>query len=281
MKTKIVCTLLMLLFIPALNAQKKQQPQKEKQTKEKSAQQSKDKQGEKQMYYEVKIYRLKSADQAQVIDSYLKDAFIPAMHKNGIQNIGVFKPVEADTAFGKMIYVLIPYNKPEEYFDAVTKLENDPAYQEAGKSFLDAPYNNPPYTRYESVFLKAFAFMPKMKVYSYTTPVSERIYELRSYESATEAKALKKIQMFNEGGEMKIFEGIGSNAVFYGQVLLGSQKPRLMYMTTYENMKSHDEHWAAFRNHPEWKRLSSMEEYKNTTTKTKAFLLHPTDYSDF
>lgn len=278
MKTKIVCTLLMLLFIPALNAQKKQQAQKEKQTKDKPAQLSKD---QKQMYYEVKIYRLKSADQAPVVENYLKNAFMPAMHKIGIQNIGVFKPVEADTAFGKMVYVFIPYNKSEDYFDAVTKLENDQTYQQAGKEFLDAPYNNPPYARYESVFLKAFALMPKMKVYSYNTPVSERIYELRSYESATEAKALKKIQMFNEGGEMKIFEGIGSNAVFYGQVLLGSQKPRLMYMTTYENMKSHDDHWAAFRNHPEWKRLSSLDEYKNTTTKTKAFLLHPTDYSDF
>ena len=62
--------------------------------------------------------------------------------------------------------------------------------------------------------------------------------------------------MFNEGGEIGIFEKIGANAVFYAQVLLGSQKPRLMYMTTYSDMKSHDEHWAAFRNHPEWKTLS-------------------------
>jgi len=46
-------------------------------------------------------------------------------------------------------------------------------------------------------------------------------------------------------------------------------------------MKSHDECWAAFRIHPEWKRISSLDEYKNTTSKTKAFLLHPTDYSDF
>ena len=38
---------------------------------------------------------------------------------------------------------------------------------------------------------------------------------------------------------MKIFESIGSNAVFYGQVLLGSQKPRLMYMTTYADMKDY------------------------------------------
>ena len=109
--------------------------------------------------------------------------------------------------------------------------------------------------------MKAFAYMPQYKVFEYQTPPSERIYELRSYESATEAKALKKIHMFNEGGEIAIFEKVGSNAVFYGQVLLGSLKPRLMYMTTYAEMKSHDEHWDAFRNHPDWLTLKALPEY--------------------
>ncbi len=235
----------------------------------------------KQMYYELKIYRIKDPGQAATIDKYLKDALIPAMHRAGINKVGVFKPVEADTAYGKMIYVFIPYKTADEYFKLTASLENDKTYQSAGKDFLDAPVATPPFTRYESVFMKAFAYMPQFKVYSYDTPVSDRIYELRSYESATEAKALKKIHMFNEGGEMKIFEKIGSNAVFYAQVLLGSRKPRLIYMTTYADMKSHDEHWLAFRNSPEWKTLSSMEEYKNTTSKTNAYLLHPTDYSDF
>jgi hypothetical protein len=235
----------------------------------------------KQQYYEIKIYRIKDSGQAGTIDKYLKDAFIPAMHRAGISKIGVFKPVEADTAYGKLIYVFIPYKTADEYFKLVTFLENDKTYQTAGKDFIDAPFDNPPFVRYESVFMKAFTHMPQFRVPSYTTPVSERIYELRSYESATEAKALKKIKMFNEGGEIGIFEKIGANPVFWGQVLLGSQKPRLMYMTTYSDMKSHDEHWLAFRNTPEWKTISSMEEYKNSTSKTKAFLLHPTDYSDF
>jgi len=235
----------------------------------------------KQMFYEIKIYRINGTAQAELTDKYLKDAFIPAMHRMGITNIGVFKPVETDTAFGKIVYVFIPYKTSDDYFKCASKLEGDQVYQQAGKAFLDAPYNAPPYVRYESVFMKAFVFMPVMKVPSFSTPPSQRIYELRSYESATEAKALKKIHMFNEGGEMKIFEDIGANAVFYGQVLLGSQKPRLMYMTTYSDSKSREEHWTAFRNHPEWKRLSSLEEYRNTTSRTRAFLLHPTDYSDF
>jgi len=235
----------------------------------------------KQMYYEIKIYRIDQPSQAATIDKYLKDAFIPAMHRAGIKPVGVFKPVENDADFGNLIYVFVPYKTTDQYFKVSDILEKDQVYQQAGEDFLDAPAGTPPFARYESVFLKAFKFMPQMKVYNYTTPPSERIYELRSYESPTEAKALNKIQMFNEGGEIAIFEKIGSNALFYGQVLLGSQKPRLMYLTTYADMKSHDEHWNAFRNHPDWLTLKAKEEYQKNTSLTKAFLCHPTDYSDF
>jgi hypothetical protein len=235
----------------------------------------------KQMFYEVKIYRIGNTSQDSRIDAFLRDAFIPAVHRAGITTVGVFKPVEKDTSFGKMVYVFIPYKSFDQYLSLDSRLGSDQVYQEAGKNFIDAPYNDPPFLRYESVFLKAFSFMPQFRVPSYTTPVTERIYELRSYESATEAKATKKIQMFNEGGEIALFEKIGANAVFYGQVLLGSLKPRLMYMTTYADMKSHDDHWKAFRESAEWKKLSGMEEYKNTVTKANPYLLHPTSYSDF
>jgi hypothetical protein len=233
------------------------------------------------MYYEIKIYRINSSAQADVTDKYLKDAFIPAMHRAGIAKVGVFKPVETDTAYGKLIYVFIPYKNYDQYFSLEAVLTADKVYQEAGKDFIDAPYTNPPFVRYESIFMKAFSYMPEFRVPSFTTSPGERIYELRSYESWTEAKATMKIQMFNIGGEMTIFEKIGANAVFYGQVLFGSLKPRLMYMTTYADMKSHDEHWKAFSSHPDWLKLRAMPEYANTVIKPNIFLLHPTSYSDF
>jgi hypothetical protein len=235
----------------------------------------------KQQYMEVKLYRINGPVQEAMMDAFLKDAYLPALHRAGITNVGVCKPVAADTAFGKMVYVFIPYKTIDQYVQLQDKLAKDAVYAEAGKAFLDAPYNNPPFTRYESILAIAFTNMPEFRAPSFTTPRSERIYEYRSYESATEAKAAKKIQMFNEGGEIGIFEAIGANAAFYAKVIMGSQMPRLIYMTTYADMKSHDERWTAFRNHPEWKRISALEEYKNSTSKTKAFLLHPTDYSDF
>jgi len=235
----------------------------------------------KQQYYEIKIYRISDKGQEGRVDAYLKEAYLPALHRAGIPVVGVFKPVEADTAFGKLVYVFIPYKTIGQFMQLADKLEKDQVLTQKGKEFLDAPYDNPPFVRYESILLKAFSKMPEFRIPKYTTAPSERIYELRSYESATEAKAAKKIQMFNEGGETGIFETVGSNAVFYGQVLLGSLKPRLMYMTTYADMKSHDDHWKAFRDSNAWKKLSGMEEYKNTVSKANPYLLHPTSYSDF
>jgi hypothetical protein len=235
----------------------------------------------KQMYYEVKIFRISGPAQEAMMDAYLKDAFLPALHRAGIPTVGVFKPIETDTAFGKMVYVFIPYKTLDQYQQLADKLGKDLVYAEAGKAFLDAPYKEPPFVRYESVLSIAFKNMPEFRIPKFATPVTERIYEYRSYESATEAKAAKKISMFNEGGEIGIFENVGANAVFYAKVIMGSQMPRLIYMTTYADMKSHDEKWAAFRVHPEWKRISGLEEYKNTTSKTKPYLLHPTSYSDF
>jgi hypothetical protein len=235
----------------------------------------------KQQYFEIKIYRVADKAHEATVDAYLKDAFLPALHRAGIPVVGVFKPIEADTAFGKMVYVFIPFKTIDQFMQLSDKLDKDLVYTKAGKEFLDAPYDNPPFVRYESILLKAFSLMPEFKIPSYTTPASERIYELRSYESATEAKATKKIHMFNEGGEMKIFESVGSNAVFYGQVLVGSKMPRLMYMTTYSDMKSHDDHWKAFGGSDGWKKLSGMDEYKNTVSKANPYLMHPTSYSDF
>ncbi len=236
----------------------------------------------KQQYYEIRIYQVANSVQSGKVDAFLKDAFIPALHRAGIQKVGVFKPVESDTAsYGKLIYVFIPYNSFDQFLLLPATLEKDKTYEAAGKSFLDAPIDNPPYQRHQSILLKAFIDMPQFMAPSYTTPASERIYELRSYESATEAKAAKKIEMFNKGGEIALFKKLNFNAVFYGEVLAGSQKPNLMYMTTFADMKSHDAHWKEFGSSPEWKKLSALDEYKNTVSKANIYLLHPTSYSDF
>ena len=61
-------------------------------------------------FYQIKIYHLKSNEQVSLVDQYLKDVYLPALHRLSIKNIGVFKPIANDTSSVKSIYVLIPFN---------------------------------------------------------------------------------------------------------------------------------------------------------------------------
>jgi hypothetical protein len=231
-------------------------------------------------YYQIKVYTLKDKAQETAVDSYLKDAYLPALHKAGVKKVGVFKPLANDPAAGTKVFVFIPLKDLAQIEKLEAALEKDGAYQKAGAAYINAPYNNPPYERMESIILRAFSSQPEFFAPKFSTPKSEQIFELRSYQSATEKIYNKKVEMFNEGGESEIFKKIGANAVFYGEVLSGSEMPNLMYMTSYENMKANEECWKTFRDHPDWKKLSGMEEYKNTVSKINKYMLYPAEYSD-
>ena len=66
--------------------------------------------------------------------------------------------------------------------------------------------------------MSAFENMPNMFAPEFEVPKSDRIYELRSYESPTEEYYKRKVAMFNEGGEITLFDRLGFNAVFYAEV---------------------------------------------------------------
>ncbi len=235
----------------------------------------------KKEFYEIKVYRLKDNTQEAVVDAFLKNAYLPTLHKAGIKNVGVFKPLESDSTYGKRIYVLVPYISLDQFTKVTDGLADDPTFNNSGKEYLDAAYTNPPYLRIESILLRAFPGMTSMQTPALTGPRSERIYELRSYEGYTEKIYRNKVKMFNDGDEVGLFKRLGFNAVFYADVISGSKMPNLMYMTTFANQVSHDEKWAAFGKDPQWVKLKGMEEYSHNVSKNTSYLLRPTDYSDY
>lgn len=176
-------------------------------------------------YYELRTYRFKSTQQQERIEAYLQKALLPALHRIGVKKVGVFKPVETDSTFGKKLIVLIPMRSLDDLKKLSDKLAKDNQYLIDGKEYIDAPYDNPPYTRMETTLLKAFSGMPESAVPSLKTPVTERIYELRSYEGHTEKIYRNKVEMFNAGDEVGLFKRLGFNAVFYGEVIAGSTSP--------------------------------------------------------
>jgi hypothetical protein len=232
-------------------------------------------------YYQIQVFRLNGKVQEAKVDNFLKNAYLPALHRAGIAKVGVFKPIESDTTSGKRVYVWIPFKSPDHFVKIQDVLAGDKEYKKTGADFLDAPFNQVPFLRKESILLKAFPDAPNFFIPNHQTAPSERIYELRSYEGPTENLFRQKVKMFNAGGEIKLFNSLEFNAVFYAEVISGSTMPNLMYLTTFADMAAHDAHWNAFRDHPDWKKLSALPEYKNTVSKAVKILLHPTDYSDF
>ncbi|MEI8060077.1 MAG: NIPSNAP family protein, partial [Ferruginibacter sp.] len=154
-------------------------------------------------------------------------------------------------------------------------------YINAGAAYLNAAYTTPPYNRKEVILLRAFPLAPHMQLPNLTAPKSERIYELRSYESATEKIFSNKVKMFDEGDEIGLFKKLNFNAVFYSEVIAGDHIPNLMYMTTFENKEDRDVHWKNFNADPYWKTLSAMPEYQHNVSVIDIKFVRPTDYSDF
>ena len=233
-----------------------------------------------QYYYKIKVYHFKTKAQEDRLDAYFKDAYLPAMHKAGVKNVGVFKLITPDS-LDKKIYVFAPFKTFDELETTDQKLLNDKQYTAAGKDYLEAPSASAPYARIETIILRAMSGAPEPEVPKLTGPKAQRVYELRSYEGATEALHANKLKMFNVGDEMGIFKKLDFNAVFYGAVIAGSKMPNLMYMTTFNNKQDRDKHWDAFSNDPQWKTLSAMPEYQNNVSKGEITFLQPADYSDF
>jgi hypothetical protein len=232
-------------------------------------------------YYQLKTYLLDTEEQEKSTDKYLSESLLPALKKLNIKHVGVLKPRTIDSLNPRSIKVLIPMKGIADLETLDAKLQKDKVYMTSAKDFLDAPYKNPPFSRVESVLLKAFVDMPRMKPSPLTGPRKDRVYELRSYESATPAKYINKVDMFNKGGEVSLFDALGFNAVFYGEVLSGATMPNLMYMTTFENQASRDAHWKSFSDSPVWNKIKTEPNYQNNVSKNVTRFFYPTEYSDY
>ncbi len=227
-------------------------------------------------FYQIKLYHCKSNEQMSLTEQFLQSDYLPALHQSGLKNIGVFKPIDNDTSVDKRIFIFIPLHS----FEEIISLDETTFGKMQLTSYADAVYNDPPYQRMETIVLKAFKNMKHFVQPSLSGVKQERVFELRSYEGATEKLYRKKVEMFNEGGEIGIFSRLNFNAVFYAEVLAGSHMPNLMYMTSFNSIKDREEHWKAFKDDAEWKRLSGLPEYQHTVSRSDIILMHPTAYSD-
>lgn len=231
----------------------------------------------KSQYIELIRYRMLVGPKKNRLMDFYKQAAIPALNRIGIRSVGVFT-IKYGTNDPTLI-VLIPHDTLESVVSTPSRLLEDPDYMLAGTGVVDASLSDPAYARIESSLLVAFQNMPKVDVPISLLSNNSRIYELRTYESTSQTVGKKKIQMFNEGGEIDIFHRTGLRPVFFGETLIGSPMPSLSYMLVFENMEERDKNWAVFSKDPEWVKLRADLRYTDLVSNINDIILSPAAFS--
>lgn len=202
-------------------------------------------------YFEIRKYTLKSAEKQPLLESYLKDAAIPALNGAGVKHVGVFLPEKVEAGAPPAVYVVLHHAALASVAKAAEVLA-DATLQQAGAAYLGVPAEEPVYERVESWLTQGIAGMPALAL----PPKGSQTYQLRIYESHSEKAGKKKIEMFNIG-ELAIFQRCGLNAVFFGETIVGPLMPNLTYMLAFKDSAAKDQAWNTFRADPEWAKLKT------------------------
>jgi hypothetical protein len=223
-------------------------------------------------FYHLRKYSLRSGPQTALTQKYIENALIPALNRLHMSPVGAFKlDVGPETP---TYYVLIPSTSAETLVNLDTLLHSDDAYLKAAAGFRDAPPSAPAYERNERTLLSAFTGWPKL-----TAPKREkRIFQLRTYESPSQAAHQRKVAMFNDA-EFKIFLRTGLNPVFFGNTLIGTRMPSLTYMLTFPSIAELTANWAKFSADSDWKALSGRPENADVVSNVSNLYLSPLDCS--
>ena len=225
----------------------------------------------KRQYFELRRYHLLNRSKVGEVGDFLREAGIPAMNRIGIKPVGVFTSMYGTSS--SILYVLLVHKSLDSVEQASARLLADEGFRKA--DFVNATLSEPGYVRMESSLMVAFKDMPNLEVPERKT----RIFELRTYESHSIKAAKKKIEMFNECGEIAIFKKTGLRPVFFGETLIGPRMPNLTYMLVFDDMTMRDKRWAIFGSDPDWKKLRANPAYKDTVSNITDIILRPTQYS--
>jgi hypothetical protein len=205
-------------------------------------------------FYQLRKYALQTGPQLALTQNYFEHALMPALNRMAMAPVGAFKLDIGPEA--PAYYLLIPATSIEALVMLDTRLTEDAEFTKASAAFWGAPASAPAFVRVESSLLSAFPEWPKI-----VAPKGDkRIFQLRTYESASYAGHVRKVQMFNEA-EIGIFTRTGLAPVFFGDTLIGSRMPSLTYMLTFSDVADLNAKWNVFVSDPAWKELSHRPEY--------------------
>ena len=227
-------------------------------------------------FIELRRYHLLPGTKARAFIGFVGDAAIPAMNRAGVGKVGAFTVVYGENA--PSLLLVLTHQSVDSVVSLRDRLASDAVYTRAGAAILDAPMSDPAFVRVESTLLRAFDAMPTLEPSAGAGSATRRIFELRTYESHSDRAALNKLAMFN-AGEVPIFRRAGLTPIFFGETIVGTNMPSLVYMLTFSDMAARDAAWGKFGQDPAWKSLSGDPQYRDNVSAISDIILQPTAYS--
>jgi hypothetical protein len=227
---------------------------------------------------ELRTYRFASEAKLRTYADFLGSALVPALNRAGVKPVGVFRALKADNpklgleADELKLYVLLPHADLGSALTLPDVLAADTVLTPQANAVLATPMKDPVYERFECQLMMGFTQCPGVEVPSLSP---DRVLQLRIYESHNDERALRKIEMFNEGGEIALFRRLGVNPVFFGQSIAGTFLPNLTYMVGFESPAALEAAWAAFVAHPDWEKLKADPKYAETVSRITNTILRP------
>lgn len=205
-------------------------------------------------FYQLRRYLLRSGPQVALTERYVGDALIPALTRRAMGPVGAFRlEIGPDTP---AIYVLIPSHSAEALVNLDLDLSRDQEFLKAADPFWAAPASASAFVRVEASLLAAFEGWPRVTPPQPPLAGAKRMFQLRTYQSPSYRDHVRKVEMFH-AGEFGIFQAAGFQPIFFGDMLIGTGMPCLTYMLCMSDLTEMDAKWNAFRNDPNWKKLSA------------------------
>jgi hypothetical protein len=230
------------------------------------------------LVYELRRYRMHTGTMATRLGAYVKDALVPALGRLGIGPVGVFNVAVGE---GPTLHVLIPHNDAGSVLTLIERLAADAEYVKAAEPLRGLPSSDPPYIRVDSSLHVAVATFPGIAKPAGASAGPNRLFELRTYRSHSVLGSRKKIEMFEQGGELAIFKRVGLDTVFFARDVVGTGLPSLTYLLVFADPATRDKSWDVFRQDPGWLKLRAQPAYADAeiVSGITSTILRPADGS--
>lgn len=202
---------------------------------------------------ELRHYSMRNTSDAQLqrTSEFIEKYALPAGKRAGEGTSAVFANLIGPD--GPYLLLVNSYPSLAAMEEIQSKDGSDKEFMKALQAFYERPGAS--YERVKVSLLRAIDSLPTID----PPPIEEgkplRVFELRTYESKNPATLRRKVNMFEQGGELAIFRRVGIRPVFFGTAITGDNLPQLTYMVCYDDLAAREKAWKAFAADPEWQKL--------------------------